>query len=122
MCRRLVVALIICSVATLTVPIFTAISELNRDGPITAGAYVSGGSELEAKGTVEAPRIIRGAWGISVKAGNKSGGDSSHYPKGINKRYVVEAYTSTASAKSWITGYNKHGDTYSIAADDESGG
>ena len=122
MCRRLIVGLIISFVAALTVPIFTAIGELKRDGPITAEARVDGSVKLVAMGDVEAPKIIRGAWDISVKSGNQSGGDSGHYPKGVHKRYTVEAHTATASAKAWITGYNKHGDTYSIAADDESGG
>ena len=122
MCRRLVVGLIICFVATLAVPIFTAIGEFDRDGPITAETRVTGTVKLEAMGDVEAPKIIRGAWGISVKSGNKSDGDSGHYPKGVHKRYTVAAHTATASAVAWITGYNKHGDTYSAAADDESDG
>ena len=122
MCRHLVVGLIICFVATLTIPIFTAIGEFKRDGPVTAEARVSGTVKLEAMGTVFAPDIIRGAWGISVKSGSKSGGDSRHYPKGVHKRYTVADHTATASAASWITGYNKHRDVYGTAADEESGG
>ena len=122
MCRHLVVGLIICFVATLTIPIFTAIGEFNRDGPVTAEARVSGTVKLEAMGTVFAPDIIRGAWGISVRAGNESDGDSGHYPKGVQERYEVAEHTATARAASWITGYNKHRDVYGTAADEESGG
>ena len=120
--RHFVAGIIICFVAMLSVPVFVAISEQDTDGPITAGAWVSGSSELEAEGSVRAPRIIRGAWGISVTAGNESNGDSGHYPKGVIESYSVDAYTSTARAVSWITGYNRHGDTYSAAAEEESGG
>lgn len=120
--NRILAGIIICFVATLSVPLFEAISDFNRDGPITAGAWVSGISELEAEGHVFAPSIIRGAWGISVRAGNKPGGDSGYYRRGVDKRYIVEEYTSTARAVSWITGYNRHGDTYSTAAEEESGG
>ncbi len=120
--RRLVAGLITCFVAMLSVPVFVAISEQETDGPITAGAWVTGSSELVAKGSVRAPSIIRGAWGISVRAGNYSDGDSKHYPSGVNKSYDVDDYTSTARAVSWITGYNRHGDTYSAAAEEESGG
>ena len=120
--RHFVAGIIICFVAMLSVPVFVAISEQDTDGPITAGAWVSGSSELEAEGSVRAPRVIRGAWGISVTAGNESDGDSKHYPKGVNRSYSVDAYTSTARAVSWITGYNRHGDTYSASAEEESGG
>jgi hypothetical protein len=120
--RYFVTGITICFVAMLSVPVFVAISDQETDGPVTAGAWVSGSSELEAEGSVRATSVIRGAWGISVTAGSLSDGDSGHYPKGVNESYSVEEHTSTARAVSWITGYNKHGDTYSASAEEESGG
>ena len=122
MYNRFLAGLMICFVATLSVALFEAIGEFKRDGPVTAGAYVSGSSELEAEGTVFAPDVIRGAWDISVRAGNTSDGDSGHYPAGVQERYEVAEHTTTARAASWITGYNRHGDTYGTGAEEESGG
>lgn len=120
--RHFVASFIICLVAMVSVPVFVAISDQQTDGPITAGAWVTGTVKLKAKGSVRAPSIIRGAWGISVRAGDESDGDSGHYPKGVSKSYSVAEHTHTARAVSWITGYNKHGDTYSASAEEESGG
>lgn len=119
---RFVVGMIICLVATLSIPTYLAHSEQETDGPVTAGAWVTGNSQLTAKGSVRALSGIRGAWGISVRAGSDSGGDSSHYSSGVNKSYSKSQYTASARAASWITGYNNHGDTYSASAEEESGG
>ena len=57
--RHCVVGIIICFVATVSSPIFVAISEQDTDVPISAGTWVSGSSELEAEGSVKAPSVIR---------------------------------------------------------------
>ena len=57
--RHFVVGIIICFVATVSSPIFVAISEQDTDGPISAGTWVSGNSALEAKGSIKAPSAIR---------------------------------------------------------------
>ena len=120
--KRFWVGLITCLFAAFSVLPFAVISEENRDGPVVAGAWVKGGSKKRAKGRVSASGSIRGAWGISVKAGSNSAGKSDYYRNGVSKNYSVSAYTSSASASSWITGYNNYGNTYSAGASESSGG
>ena len=96
--------------------------ESECDEGVCAGARISGSTELTAKGTVSAPRNCWGGWGINVRAGNKRKGPSGYYTKGVRKSAKVEDYTSQARATSWITGYNRHDESYYANACDESGG
>ena len=118
-------SMIICLFATFYILTFVAISshkKQDRDGPVFASAKITGISKLKARGVVEATKVcVIGAWGIYTRSGNKRGpndGNGVSYRNGVNKSSEIAQYTSSASASSWISGYNRHGDSYYACASD----
>ena len=91
------------------------------DEGVCAGARISGGLELIAKGTVRSPSNCWGGWGINVRAGTNSDSDSDYYSGGTRQNLSVSQRTDQATATAWITGYNRHDGSYYAYACDRSG-
>ena len=120
--KRFWVSMITCLFAAFSVFPLGVIGKQECDGPVCGEARVYGGSKLTASGKVRAPSNCWGGWGINVRAGNKHKGPSDYYKKGTRKSVSVSDYTSQARASSWITGHNKHGNSYDVSVSESSGG
>lgn len=92
------------------------------DEGVCASARISGGAKLKARGAVRSPNNCWGGWGINVRAGTNSDSDSDYYTGGTREDLEVSQHTGEARATSWITGYNRHDESFYANACDESGG
>ena len=111
MYRRFGVALVTCLFTVFYILPFVAISEVNCDEGVCAGASVTGSTKLNSRARGTAPSSLKGRWTYRVKSGSKEEKDQIVYMSGIGRSISVSAYTSTALAYSGNQARSKYSDS-----------